>query len=283
MQTYLRTVYRQLADKETYDQLFERKLCFLSSVGENDKKQICQMPIPDSFSTIFQGDQGASVEALAASQPDEMDWLNEILPDFESPFGTASVSEWTYEGNKAPPSLPMPESGISTDLVPAPAQAQKMQPSFKGPFDPRYSLERCVYASKRLLELSRGDALKVNPFPACSHVLIAFTLLMQALSLSDGLGDGDDDDDDDDENDDEDEIVEKKPKSAATSGVTDYSRELLQSAQGSAALQMEQHGQQDNRVSQPSRQQRLPQLREILEKVKEARDTLTELSKSWDM
>lgn len=224
-----------------FPQLFERKLCFLNSVGDKNTQQVCQVPIPDSFSSVFNVDSATSLP-----MHNENDWLNDIFSNFDASTMDSRVSDWTYEGQAVSPrNTAQPPQTAATPVI-------------KGPFDPRYSLDRCVYASKRLLELSRGDALKVNPFPACSHVLIAFTLLMQALSLSDGLADGDDDGDD---------------------ALTGYSRELLQSAQGSAALQ----GDLLNQSASQNRQERLVQLHEIWEKVKEARDTLADLSKYWDM
>ncbi len=221
--------------------LFERKLCFLSKVGETNNKQICQVPIPDSFGTIFPVDTNAQSLSM---DTDPADWASRAFTPFTGNAPDSRVSDWTYSGD------------FFSAPDPAPKPVAQPQVSLQGAFDPRYSLDRCVYASKRLLELSRGDALKVNPFPACSHVLIAFTLLMQALSLSDGVADEEDEEDND---------------------IPDYSRELLHSAQSSAALQ----GHDQSR--QGSRQQRLVQLHEIWAKVKEARDTLTELSKYWDM
>lgn len=224
----------------TLPQLFERKLCFLSSVGDTNNKQVCQVPMPDAYSNIFSSEQSAS--GLRSTE----DWINDLFPTFDGPMPDTRVSDWTYAGDPTLSPMSQPPKSAQSGVAQAP----------KGPFDPRYSLDRCVYASKRLLELSRGDALKVNPFPACSHVLIAFTLLMQALSLSNGLSDDD----------------------GAGDEIPNFSRELLQSAQGSAALLDAK-----KIASEGSRQQRLTQLREIWENVKEARDTLEELSKYWDM
>ncbi|PWN26072.1 hypothetical protein BDZ90DRAFT_233657 [Jaminaea rosea] len=164
--------------------LFERKLCFLNTIGENDSSAACQVPMPDSFSAAFSSAQGGGEEEAAKS-------------------AVATAVSNAAQANVA--------TASTQDLF------------ARGPFLPRESLDRCVHASKRLLEIARhrrgpttpskegevkredgtasggdADAAKAaaaaglsepNPFNACSFVLISFTLLMQALAVSSGSQD----------------------------------------------------------------------------------------------
>lgn len=112
--------------------LFERKLCFLSSVGETNDSAACQVPMPNAF-------------------------LDDV--------GAGATSTWFTDDSQQPVSME-PQQDLYA----------------RGPFLPRQSLQRCVHASKKLLEISRlskGSVSSPNPFNACSFVLISFVCLMQ--------------------------------------------------------------------------------------------------------
>lgn len=134
--------------------LFERKLCFLNTVNESDASAACQVPMPDSFSSVF-------AENPAASNGGNSDG-----------GGEAQWKEWMDKN---------------------PSRASPQDLFARGPFLPKDSLSRCVHASKRLLEIARSKHKEPNPFNACSYVLISFTLLMQALAVSSGSQDGEGD------------------------------------------------------------------------------------------
>jgi hypothetical protein len=145
--------------------LFERKLCFLNTVTENDPSAACQVPMPDSFSSAFgfadgtEGDNNGGQKGQGSGS---------VLA---SPAG-ANTGGFGQE-----------DGGASTS-------AQDL--FARGPFLPKDSLGRCVHASKRLLEIARSKRKEPNPFNACSYVLISFTLLMQALAVSSSASSGSD-------------------------------------------------------------------------------------------
>lgn len=159
--------------------LFERKLCFLNTIGENDASAACQVPMPDSFTSIFgaQGGSGAGGGGAGGS-------------------GQSNASDAGGDARAA--------AAVAITNAPT-ATTQDL--FARGPFLPRESLDRCVHASKRLLEIARhrggggsarvdagdgsssGGLSEPNPFNACSFVLISFTLLMQALAVSSGSQD----------------------------------------------------------------------------------------------
>lgn len=217
--------------------LFERKLCFLSSVGETNDSAACQVPMPNAF-------------------------LDDV--------GAGATSTWFTDPSQQPLSME-PEQDLYA----------------RGPFLPRQSLQRCVHASKKLLEISRlskGSISSPNPFNACSFVLISFVCLMQVCcrrplfagdesahtfplsSIPQALA-----------------ISGNAPDEGAGEGSisSSFGHELLASASGAAALTDADYL-SINGANNPSthRQERLQQ---IWERVKEARDTLRGLSKHWDM
>jgi hypothetical protein len=187
--------------------LFERKLCFLSSISESNEAAACQVPMPNAFDD-----------------------------------GSFSL---------APSSLSM---------------APQQDLYARGPFLPKDSLKRCVDASDKLLEISRNlRALKGpfaapnNPFNACSFVLISFVCLMQALAISTNVMD--------------DEHWQSVLSAPLDSSVPST---LLKSAQGAAALS-------HSSPSDSSVTNRQMQLQRIWDRVKEAKGTLQELARHWDM
>ncbi|PWN24146.1 hypothetical protein BCV69DRAFT_280048 [Microstroma glucosiphilum] len=145
--------------------LFERKLCFLNTVTESDPSAACQVPMPDSFSSAFgfadgtEGDNDSGEKGQGGGNIQA------------SPAG-ANAAALGQEDGRA--------STSAQDLF------------ARGPFLPKDSLGRCVHASKRLLEIARSKRKEPNPFNACSYVLISFTLLMQALAVSSSASSGSD-------------------------------------------------------------------------------------------
>jgi hypothetical protein len=188
--------------------LFERKLCFLSSVSESNDAAACQVPMPNAF--------------------DEHGILS---------YSPTSLSLATEQDLYA-----------------------------RGPFLPEESLKRCVEASDKLLNISRNlrelkgpFASPNNPFNACSFVLISFVCLMQALAISSNITD-------------EDQIMTSDGSESTTS--------LLKSAQGAAALNSSTYSSGAITSDHSVRQQ---QLQAIWGRVKEAKATLQDLAKHWDM
>lgn len=269
--------------------LFERKLCFLSCVNDENaksppgaglgggtpgttmrrsgslgRKSLSPVPIPDAYSAIF-SDQSAHASNLP-TQGDNTDWLTANLglyPDFSSPG--QSAGDWLLHvaghptvdqstGQLQPPATVGPaDPPISTDdaLV-----ANSKPHASPGVFDARYSLDRCVYASKRLLEIMGHDELRANPFPSCSALLISYTLLMQVMSVSNDL------------------IADLMADPSS-----DPSHNLLQSAQSSAALL----SRPDGTLDPASKQERLAVLVDIWDKVRMAHDVLVKLARHYDM
>ncbi|UZJ55400.1 hypothetical protein CBS101457_004720 [Exobasidium rhododendri] len=196
--------------------LFERKLCFLSSISESNDAAACQVPMPNAFD-----DQG-------------------IL-------------------SYSPTSLSL---------------ATEQELYARGPFLPNESLKRCVDASDKLLRISRNlrelkgpYASPNNPFNACSFVLISFVCLMQALAISSNITT---------EEDTQGLSLSSTLMSSDGSGNTSS---LLKSAQGAAALNTSTFS-TANTTDQSVRQQ---QLQVIWARVKEAKGTLQELARHWDM
>lgn len=107
-------------------------------------------------------------------------------PSAPQPFATNQV-----DGTALLPNLSSsgPPDSRQSPRYPAPSNTTEKSapPRDADVFDPQYSLERCVYASKRLLGNFQQSQLLTNPWMACEGVLIAFTLLMQALSVSNDL------------------------------------------------------------------------------------------------
>ncbi|CAO1634611.1 unnamed protein product [Parajaminaea phylloscopi] len=139
--------------------LFERKLCFLNTTRENGSGAACQVPMPDSFSSIFpSGDEGQQGSVPSGG------WHTDRRGEHES-FEQPLVAQLQARQVVANP---------NQDLF------------ARGPFLPKESLSRCIHASKRLLEIARyrQNTKEPNPFNACSFVLISFTLLMQALAVN---------------------------------------------------------------------------------------------------
>lgn len=191
--------------------LFERKLCFLSSISESNNAAACQIPMPNAFDD-----------------------------------GMFTLSPSTL-------SMPAPEQDLYA----------------RGPFLPKDSLKRCVDASDKLLEISRNlrespFAAPNNPFNACSFVLISFVCLMQALAISTNVLD-------------DEHWPITMDQTDATLG---NASSLLKSAQGAAALSSSSSPQSLVNSSASARQ---AQLQHIWSRVKEAKGTLRDLAKHWDM
>ena len=251
-------------------QLFERKLCFLNSVKDNkdpsSQQTVCREPMPNAFYDELAG---------VATNSDS---TTGILASFSRPN---EPQDWA-------------SPNISPSEAPKPADLYG-----HGPFLPRLSLQRCVHASKKLLDIAKrkhGQSVNPNPFNCCSFVLISFVLLMQALAVHGGFGG--------------DEVEEYETGDAAMD--TDHqeidtqfdpsfgaqAQDLLRSgigghAAGGSSLDGFGDGNDGWNLSQgfnsavnspqsSSDQARQAQLRGIWMRVREARDTLADLGKHWE-
>ncbi|PWN44284.1 hypothetical protein IE81DRAFT_365033 [Ceraceosorus guamensis] len=181
-----------------------------------------------------------------------------------------------------------PSGGANLQQI-GPASSSTQELYQRGPFLPRLSLDRCVHASKRLLEISRhaGKDPQPNPFGACSFVLISFVCLMQALAIS-GTPDGEGDTEENDDS----NTPPRRPQQGQMPA--SYSRDLLLSGQGAAALSpaVKQDGQFNGGhhgsdltgaagQSVISGGSRLQRLERIWQRVREAHETLKAMSDSW--
>lgn len=204
--------------------------------------ELVHTPVPgiDTYGSIFANDTMATGldPAVGPSGPGwawgDLDQLTaQLSADMPQPAHTDTTGDWLLrmaglspsaglDGVGAGPVEPSPlghPSPPPAETDPSPQSQSWMsdqltKPRGEHPFEARYSLERCVYASKRLLEILGNELMMVNPYLACEHVLTAFTLLIQALSVSNDLG------------------------PAADSGGRQTATALLQSAQKSAALNL---------------------------------------------
>ncbi|EPQ30610.1 uncharacterized protein PFL1_02134 [Pseudozyma flocculosa PF-1] len=263
--------------------LFERKLCFLNSINDNNDAGasggVCREPMPNAFY-----DELADMAAAEAPHG--------IPPGLSQTYGPSGGTSGS-------------SSSVSWGSSPAPQVAQPVQQDLyaRGPFLPRLSLQRCVHASKKLLDIAKnrhGKVVNPNPFNCCSFVLISFVLLMQALAVHGGFGsvDGSEGDEGDDDNVEgngdgagmelDDGGFQGSRDSPAGGG---YSHELMQSGRSAHALDAGAVGSSDggdgsslggygmDASSDPMRQ---AQLRGIWTRVREARDTLIDLGKHWE-
>ncbi|KAN0064939.1 hypothetical protein ACQY0O_001996 [Thecaphora frezii] len=259
--------------------LFERKLCFLNSINDNSN--------PD-------GEGGVCCEPMPNAFYDELVDVAAIEPPHGIPPGLSSQPHLAETST--------PSSGSSPSWTSS-NQARRDQPIqqdlyARGPFLPRVSLQRCIHASKKLLDIakrSHGQSVNPNPFNCCSFVLISFVLLMQALAVHGGFGGAEDEDEDDDFEGQGDESMDMEDY--AKSPTAQYSHELLQSGRAGQAFDGMAHAsaggsngegewnRQDPGLGQAnasSESARQAQLRGIWTRVREARDTLIGLGKHWE-
>ncbi|PWN48715.1 hypothetical protein IE53DRAFT_370368 [Violaceomyces palustris] len=157
--------------------LFERKLCFLNSISDNSDPSVpaavCREPMPNAFYDEF-----ADVASHEATQHG----LAQSWNDPNTTSGAAGAAQAWNNGQQL---------GASGGGGGGPMLGQPVQQDLyaRGPFLPRLSLQRCVHASKSLLDLSKARKdrrINPNPFNTCAFVLISFVLLMQALAVHGG-------------------------------------------------------------------------------------------------
>ena len=225
--------------------LFERKLCFLNSIKDNkdgSSSAVCREPMP------------------VLAHDGAFDLTNATGGSTGNGSGTA-IADLTSPGTDA-----QPTSLTQQDLY------------ARGPFLPRLSLERCVHASRKLLDIAKrrhGQSVNPNPFNCCSFVLISFVLLMQALAVHGGF--------------------------AGESGTGEQAQKTSAGQQDGSSSGFHTHGEFANDSLQrvldhpdideddlmdefepsidPTKQ---AQLRDIWGRVREARDTLMDLGKHWE-
>ncbi|GAC71862.1 hypothetical protein PANT_5c00110 [Moesziomyces antarcticus T-34] len=229
--------------------LFERKLCFLNSIKDNKdgsgETAVCREPMPAlSFDNVMNA----------------------------APFVGTNGNGSGTEVNDASSLMASPGPGVQTTSL------TQQDLYARGPFLPRLSLQRCVHASRKLLDIAKrrhGQSVNPNPFNCCSFVLISFVLLMQALAVHGGFaGEGDESPQDDG--------MFGFQDGASSNGGNDqghYANESLQRL-------LEQSNTDDDAMmdsleasADPAKQ---AQLRDIWDRVREARDTLVDLGKHWE-
>ncbi|PWZ02384.1 hypothetical protein BCV70DRAFT_172298 [Testicularia cyperi] len=241
--------------------LFERKLCFLNSIGDDKdgsgEATVCQQPMED-FATddIFNMAQFGTGASGGHGGGDGF--------DSNASNGSSSWNSPTSNTNGQVASL------TQQDLY------------ARGPFLPRLSLQRCVHASRKLLDIAKrrhGQSVNPNPFNCCSFVLISFVLLMQALAVhggfagndggeGEGEGEGGDMDDYGVEMDDEQQRINGK-------FANDSLQNLLDQRAGGSYSSSSSYNPNLSSAKQA-------QLRDIWNRVREARDTLMDLGKHWE-
>ncbi|GAC94140.1 transcription factor [Pseudozyma hubeiensis SY62] len=222
--------------------LFERKLCFLNSIKDTKdgaNSAVCREPMP-----VLAHDGSLDLSAYANG----------------GDGGNAVVGVTSTDGGAQPISL------TQQDLY------------ARGPFLPRLSLQRCVHASRQLLDIAKrrhGQSVNPNPFNCCSFVLISFVLLMQALAVHGGFAG---ESGADDLNDQAVDQQQQQSMSMDTHGHGEYANDSLQRV-------LEHTGDDDamNGDFEPSVDPvKQAQLRDIWGRVREARDTLMDLGKHWE-
>lgn len=229
--------------------LFERKLCFLNSTNDTQDGQalaVCQQPMDQLAQDDF-----LDMAQFGIGNPDDQGW---------------TASSTSASGDTTAPSL------TQQDLY------------ARGPFLPRLSLQRCVHASRKLLDIARrrhGQSVNPNPFNCCSFVLISFVLLMQALAVHGGFAGGNDEGGDADmaenelemdgqyANDSLQSLIKHSAVDAGSNDSLDGSSVLATDAVSSGA-------------STSVDAVKLAKLRDIWGRVREAHETLTDLGKHWE-
>lgn len=220
--------------------LFERKLCFLNSIKDNkdgSSSAVCREPMP-----VLAHDGSLDLSAYANG----------------GEGGNGAVALTSVDADAQPTSL------TQQDLY------------ARGPFLPRLSLQRCVHASRKLLDIAKrrhGQSVNPNPFNCCSFVLISFVLLMQALAVHGGFaGEGEADGQVDHP------MTEQIGSSTELHSHGEYANDSLQRV-------LEHVGDDEAMMDDfeptidPAKQ---AQLRDIWGRVREARDTLMDLGKHWE-
>ncbi|KIS69255.1 uncharacterized protein UMAG_02602 [Mycosarcoma maydis] len=216
--------------------LFERKLCFLNSIKDNkdgSNAAICREPMP-----VLAHDGALDLTAHATGGDTRNGGMDLTSAD---------------------------AGALSTSLTQQDLYA-------RGPFLPRLSLQRCVHASRKLLDIAKrrhGQSVNPNPFNCCSFVLISFVLLMQALAVHGGFaGEGATYEGDD----------QATEQQLTSDGHGEYANDSLQ--------RVLDHTSDDDTIEDdfepPIDPVKQSQLRDIWGRVREARDTLIDLGKHWE-
>ena len=236
--------------------LFERKLCFLNSIKDNKdgsgETSVCREPMPAvGFENMMDMTMFGNGNDHGNSNG------NGNGNGYGSGPGTGSMTS-------------------PTGSVPSTTNLTQQDLYARGPFLPRLSLQRCVHASRKLLDIAKrrhGQSVNPNPFNCCSFVLISFVLLMQALAVHGGFaGESGDDQQDDD-------MVQQDGNDRDTNSTGQYANDSLQ--------RMVNHSYADeDAIMEPFEPSIDPvkqaQLHDIWSRVREARDTLIDLGKHWE-
>lgn len=225
--------------------LFERKLCFLNSIKDNkdgSSSAVCREPMP-----VLAHDGSLDLTLYA---------------DATGNSSGADVVDLTSHGTDAQ----------ATSLTQQDLYA-------RGPFLPRLSLQRCVHASRKLLDIAKrrhGQSVNPNPFNCCSFVLISFVLLMQALAVHGGFagenGTGEQDGQ---------SFAQQNGSSSEFHGHGhgEYANDSLQRVLEHTATDDDAMVDDLEPSIDPVKQ---AQLHDIWGRVREARDTLMDLGKHWE-
>ncbi|SPO25881.1 uncharacterized protein UTRI_03246 [Ustilago trichophora] len=231
--------------------LFERKLCFLNSIKDNKdgsgETAVCREPMP--------------------------------AVDYEIMMEAAAFSDGNSNGDGAGHgSGPATGAMTSPSSNAQPTNLSQQDLYARGPFLPRLSLQRCVHASRKLLDIAKrrhGQSVNPNPFNCCSFVLISFVLLMQALAVHGGFagetGEGQQDGQ---------ALGQQGGAPSDAHGTGQYANDSLQ-----RLLDQSNTDDDDSMMDtfepsiDPAKQ---AQLRDIWSRVREARDTLMDLGKHWE-
>ena len=229
--------------------LFERKLCFLNSIKDNKDGSgsfVCREPMP-----------AVTLDGVT----DTLSFTNGNGNSTDGSFGSGSASLEATSPNASV----QPTSLTQQDLY------------ARGPFLPRLSLQRCVHASRKLLDIAKrrhGQSVNPNPFNCCSFVLISFVLLMQALAVHGGFA-----------GETGETQTEDEPFRQQDTTSNDFNDQGLYANESLQRL-LDQSNTDDEPMTEPLEPSVDPvkqaQLRDIWSRVREARDTLMDLGKHWD-
>nr|CDI53435.1 putative protein [Melanopsichium pennsylvanicum 4] len=230
--------------------LFERKLCFLNSIKDNKDGT---------------GETAVFREPMPAVKSDSM--MDAAAFDHGNGHsnGDGHSSQDGIGAVTSPSSSVQPNNLTQQDLY------------ARGPFLPRLSLQRCVHASRKLLDIAKrrhGQSVNPNPFNCCSFVLISFVLLMQALAVHGGFADevGQDEQDGN-------AAFQSDSTSSDTNGTGQYANDSLQRVLDQSKIDDDVTMGTFEPSVDPAKQ---AHLREIWSRVREARDTLMDLGKHWE-
>ena len=237
--------------------LFERKLCFLNSIKDNKdgtgETLVCLEPMP----AITQDERmGAAPFANGNANG------NGISDGNGNSFGSGA----------SPAAMTSPSSSVQ------PTNLTQQDLYARGPFLPRLSLQRCVHASRKLLDIAKrrhGQSVNPNPFNCCSFVLISFVLLMQALAVHGGFAG----ESGEDQQDGEKFGQEQNHWSNGNNDQGQYANDSLQRFLNQNNVDDDSMMDSFEPSIDPIKQ---AQLRDIWGRVREARDTLIDLGKHWE-